>query len=99
MRAREQRKVEPRVAARLGLRVEGAAGDDERREVGGAAALADDAAGAGTIEAEEGGELAGRELFYEGEGGGDLVDVELGSVLALFPSLVSLCCVVNLHSC
>ena len=53
-----------------------------------AAALADDAAGARAREAEEAGELAGRQLFYQRQGRRDLVDVELGGVLAvLIPSL------------
>ena len=64
MRAGEEREIVARITGRLSLGVERAASDDEGGEVRGAAALADDAAGPGTIEAEEAGELAGGELFY-----------------------------------
>jgi len=68
------------VARGLALGVEGVAGDDDGGQVGGAAALAGDAAGAGASEAEEVGEGAGGVFFDDGEGGRDLVDVDLGDV-------------------
>lgn len=66
------------VAVEFGFGVEGVAGDDYGGEVGGGAALAGYAAGAGTVETEEGGEGFGCVLFYYCQGWGDLVDVDLG---------------------
>ena len=66
------------VAVGFGLREEGVAGDDHGRRVGAGAALDGDAAGVGSVEAEEVGQGPGRVLFDCRQGRGDFVRVGVG---------------------
>lgn len=66
------------IAIFLGGGEEGVAGDDDGGGVGGGAALDGDPACVGTREAEERGEGAGGCFFDDGEGGGGVVDVDVG---------------------
>ena len=52
-------------------------GDDDGGSVGGRTALNGNAASVGAGEAEEGGEGTGGGFFYDGESGGDLVDMDV----------------------
>ena len=66
------------VAVGFGVGVEGVAGDDYGRGVGHGAPLHRNAAGVGSVEAEEVGECTGRVFFDHGEGGRYFVRVDVG---------------------
>lgn len=66
------------VAVRFGGGVEGVAGDYYGRGVGAGTPLDGDAAGMGSVEAEEVGEGTGRVFFNQGQCGGYLVRVDVG---------------------
>lgn len=65
-------------AVGFGGGVESVAGDDNGGGVGGRAALDGDPACVGTVQAEKGGEGFGGGFLDDGEGGGGVVDVEVG---------------------
>lgn len=76
--AGEEHEAVVAIAVFLGAGVEVVARDHDRGGVGGRASLDGDASGAGAIEAEERGELLAGVFLNDGQGWGDLVDVDVG---------------------